>query len=682
MNRKFVIVSTCLMFLLSVGEIHVLEAQKKRNFQPIDLFDLEYVSDPRISPDGNHVVYVRNFMDVMHDRRRSNIWMVRFDGTGHRPLTTGIQNDYGPRWSPDGTQLLYLSTRDGKVNLYLRWMDTGQEMILTHLTQSPSGLTWSPDGQWIAFSMRIPARPPSFITMPAKPSGAQWAPDIQYIDEMIYRRDGGGYVKPGYFQLFVIPSEGGTPRQITDGPYDSGGRISWTPDSKYLIISANRHENRELEPMNSELYQVDVTSGTFTQLTDRNGPDQDAEVSPDGRYIAYTGFDDLLHGYHVSNMYLMNRKSGAITNLTDAFDRSVSSPAWSKDGKSIYFTYTDYGNTKIARVDLSGKVTNLAQNMGGNPVGRPYGGGSFSVSDEGFFAFTHSLPDHPTELAVFGLKTQVRIITGLNEDLFSFVQLGHVEEIRFTSGYDNREIQGWYAVPPGFDPDKRYPLILEIHGGPFANYGDRFSAEIQLYAAQGYVVLYINPRGSSGYGKEFGNLIHHNYPGQDYDDLMSGVDALLKKGFIDQERLFVTGGSGGGVLTSWIVGNTDRFAAAVVAKPVINWTSFVLHADGPNFFYKYWFPGYPWDFQDQYWARSPLSRVGYVSTPTMLLAGEEDFRTPISESEQYYAALKLQGVATALVRIPEASHGIANRPSHLIAKVLSVLKWFELHDSK
>jgi dipeptidyl aminopeptidase/acylaminoacyl peptidase len=270
-------------------------------------------------------------------------------------------------------------------------------------------------------------------------------------------------------------------------------------------------------------------------------------------------------------------------------------------------------------------------------------------------------------------------LVDLNQDLFAQRKLGTVKEIRFASSADKREIQGWYITPPDFEPGKKYPMILEIHGGPYANYGPRFSGELQLYAAAGYVVLYINPRGSTSYGEDFANLIQHNYPGEDYDDLMSGVDALIAKGIVDEQNLFVTGGSGGGVLTSWIVGKTDRFRAAVVAKPVINWYSFALTADMYNYFYKYWFPGLPWEHTEQYMKRSPISLVGNVKTPTMLLTGEQDFRTPISESEQYYQALKLRKIDTALVRIPGASHGIGARPSHLIAKVAYILKWFETH---
>ncbi|MEL6719653.1 MAG: S9 family peptidase, partial [Bacteroidota bacterium] len=301
------------------------------------------------------------------------------------------------------------------------------------------------------------------------------------------------------------------------------------------------------------------------------------------------------------------------------------------------------------------------------------------VAKDGTFAFTHSTPDHPADVAIGKQGTAIKRLTHLNDDLFAHKKLGEVEELWVKSSFDEQDIQAWICKPPNFDPNKKYPLILEIHGGPFADYGDRFSAEVQLYAAAGYVVVYANPRGSTSYGADFGNLIHHNYPNQDYDDLMSVVDGVIAKGYVDDENLFVTGGSGGGVLTSWIVGKTDRFRAAVVAKPVINWTSFVLHADNPAFFAKYWFGGFPWEEgqQEKYWKRSPLSLVGNVVTPTMLLTGEQDYRTPMSETVQYYTALKLRKIQTALVRIQNSGHGIANTPSNLMAKVMYILAWFE-----
>ena len=360
------------------------------------------------------------------------------------------------------------------------------------------------------------------------------------------------------------------------------------------------------------------------------------------------------------------------------FHRSIQSPHWAADGKSIFFQFNDHGNGKIARESLSGTIEELASDRGSS-IGRPYSGGTYTLSNNDRLAYAWTRPDAAAEVAVGGVERGGRL-TRLNDDLLPHRELAAVEEIWFESSHDGRRIQGWLATPPGFDASKKYPLILEIHGGPFADYGDRFSAEVQLYAAAGYLVLYINPRGSTSYGEEFGNLIHHAYPGNDYDDLMSGVDTVIARGIVDEQRLFVTGGSGGGVLTAWIVGKTGRFRAAVVAKPVIHWTSFVLTADMYNFFWKYWFPGPPWEHLEHYWQRSPLSLVGNVTTPTMLLTGEEDWRTPISESEQFYQALQLRGVDSALVRIPGASHGIASRPSRLIAKVAHILKWFEMHD--
>ena len=643
-----------------------------------DVFQLEFASSPEISPDGNRIVLVRNFMDIMKDRQRSNLWIVNYDGSDLQPITTGNHNYNSPRWSPDGKRLLYASNEEGSTQLYVRWMETGQVAKLTQLTHSPSGLTWSPNGNAIAFSMFVPSEKRPFVTMPQKPEGAEWAAPARYIESVQYRADGRGFVEEGYTHLFVLPAEGGTPRQVTSGSFNHGGTPSWTPDSKGLIFSANRHDNWEYEGRNSEVYELSLEDGSLRALTDRYGPDNNAIVSPDGRRIAYLGYDDRHQGYQVTHLYVMDRDGRGKRMLARDLDRDVAQPKWSADSRGIYFQYDSEGNTSIAHAPLDGGVETYVDNVGGLSLGRPYAGGAFSVSENGRFAYTHSTPDHPADVAVgrSGSAEGTRI-THLNDDLFGHKELGAVEEIWYESSHDGRRVQGWIVKPPNFNPNNKYPLLLEIHGGPFANYGDRFSAEIQLYAAAGYVGLYINPRGSTSYGEEFGNLIHHAYPGYDYDDLMSGVDAVIARGYVDDENMFVTGGSGGGVLSSWIVGKTGRFRAAVVAKPVINWYSWALTADMYVGGVKYWFPGVPWENMEHYMARSPLSLVGNVTTPTMLLTGEEDYRTPMSESEQFYQALKLQGKEAALVRIPGASHGITARPSNLMAKVAYVLGWFE-----
>jgi acylaminoacyl-peptidase len=452
------------------------------------------------------------------------------------------------------------------------------------------------------------------------------------------------------------------------------------PDGSALILSADRSQDAPYDPLNTELYRVDLQTGDITALTGRQGPDDNPAVSPDGSRIAYTGFDDANQGYQITRLHVFDLERGEKEVLNGDFDRDVQNPTWSADGETIYVQYDDEGTTRVGAVSTDGDIREIASNVGGTTLGRPYASGSFSVAANGRIAFTHVGPHHPSDVAVTQGRG-VRRLTQLTQDLSSRVRWGAVEEITYTSA-DGTEIEGWIVRPPDFDASREYPLMLEIHGGPYANYGPRFSAEMQLYAAAGYVVLYTNPRGSTSYGEAFGNAIHKNYPGPDYDDLMAGVDAVVNRGGIDTDRLYVTGGSGGGVLTAWIIGQTDRFRAAVVAKPVINWYSFVLTSDMYPFFTRYWFSGPPWEHVDEYMEHSPISLVGNVTTPTMLLTGEEDYRTPMSETEQYYQALQLQKVETVMVRIPGASHGIAARPSHLMAKIAHILEWFDRHGAR
>lgn len=664
-------------FLLSFSSANGQQAGEA-TFQPMDVFELEHVSEPTISPDGSKVAFIRNYRDVMTDRTLGNLWVVNFDGSALRPLSSGLHNDSSPAWSPDGSRLAYRSDKSGKTQLYLRWVDSGEEAMLTNLTEAPGQPVWSPDGKWLAFTLFVAEEKSSLVKLPPAPKGAKWADAPKYIDDLKYRSDGAGYLRPGHRQLFVLPVEGGTPRQLTEGPYHCGTPV-WSADSRSLLFTSNRHPDAETEPANSEIYEVSLDGSEPKALTSRKGPDGNPALSPDGRLIAYTGHDEQYLGYQINRLYVMNRDGSGSRLVSRNFDRSIENIHWSGDGKGIYFQYDDQGQTKVAFMSLDGQSRDITAKVSGLSIGRPYSGGDYSASRNGRLAFTHGDATHPADLATCTPDGKVNRITRFNDDLFGHKTLGKVEEHWCNSSFDNRKIQYWVCYPPDFDPAKKYPLILEIHGGPFAMYGDHFAAEIQLYAAAGNIVVYANPRGSSGYGSEFGNLIHHNYPNQDFDDLMSVVDAVIASGNVDEENLFVTGGSGGGVLTAWIVGHTDRFRAAVVAKPVINWYSFVLTADNPAFFYRYWFPGLPWDHLEHYMKRSPITYAGNVKTPTMLLTGEVDYRTPIEESEQFYMALKLAGVDAAMVRFPEASHGIANKPSYLMSKVLYVLGWFEKH---
>jgi dipeptidyl aminopeptidase/acylaminoacyl peptidase len=676
-----VVVATALLFVSSA----IAPAQdNSRKLTALDEFQIQLATDPQISPDGKKIVYVRRFADPMTDKRYANLWIINADGSDHRALTTGNRSDGSPRWSPDGTRIAFLSDADGKQQIYIRWMDSGQTARITNLEESPDAITWSPDGKMLSFSSLVLGKGPHLADLPPPPSGAKWADPPTAYNRLVYRFNGAGYLKPGFMQVFVVSADGGAPRQVTNGNFPNGGnefgpsRASWSADGKFLIVSANRHPESDHEYFDTEVYEFNVADGALRALTNRKGPDSNPAASPNGKWIAYTGYDDRYQGHQTTKLYLMNRDGGSPHSITDKLDRDIQGPQWALDNSGVYFMYNDQGDTKIGFATPEGNFKKITDHVVSSTSA--YGGGSFSVARSGAVAFTYGRTDNPGDIAV-STGGAMKVLTSLNQELLEQKTPGRVEEIWYESAKDKRKIQGWVIQPPGFDASKKYPLILEIHGGPFGDYGDRFDFEKQVWASMGYVVLYTNPRGSTSYGEEFANLIHHAYPGDDFDDLNSGVDALVAKGYIDTNNLYVTGGSGGGVLTCWTIEHTDRFRAAASLYPVINWYSFVLTSDIP-FVAKYWFPGNPWDNTEQYMKRSLTDEVAKVKTPTLVMTGEQDYRTPISEAEQFYSALKLLNVDTVLVRVPEEPHGIGRRPSHHIAKMLYVAGWFDQHKAK
>jgi dipeptidyl aminopeptidase/acylaminoacyl peptidase len=645
---------------------------------PPDLFALQYAADPEIRADGREIAYVRIANDSMADRERRSIWLIDVETGAQSPL--GVGDAASPRWSPSGDRIAYVAADENHhAQLWVKWLAGGAAAKIADLPSAPSDLAWSPDGRSIAFSMLVEERPMTLGAPLAKPEGAKWAEPLKVISELHYRQDGEGYLKPGYRQLFVVAADGGAPRQLTFGRFDSDGTLSWTPDGRSLIFASGREKDWEHDPLASRIWALDVAGGGLTALTSQHGPSGAPAVSPDGRQIAWVGFEDQLKGYQNAQLWVMNRDGSGLKSLTAGFDRSVGRPRWAGDGKSIFVAYGDRGATRIARVGLGGHMDTVADNLGGSEPDRPYNGGSYTVSAGGIAAFTLGAVDHPSDVGI-SRGGQVRRLTDLNAGLFAGKALARVEPLAVASSADKRPIDAWIVTPPDFDPARKYPLILEIHGGPFAAYGPSFASELQLYAAAGYVVVYANPRGSTSYGEAFADLIDKNYPSQDYDDLMSVVDAAIAKGSVDPNNLYVTGGSGGGLLTAWIVGKTNRFRAAVTQKPVIDWTSEVLTVDVYAFMAKYWFGKMPWEDPDFYWRRSPLSLVGNVTTPTMVMVGEEDHRTPPSEAEQFFQALQLRSVPTVLVRVPGASHEtLADRPSQEAAEVGAILAWFGGH---
>jgi dipeptidyl aminopeptidase/acylaminoacyl peptidase len=627
--------------------------------------DWEGVSSPRFSPDGAEILYTRRRVDRVNDRWAGALWLMNADGSRQRYLTDGSSAE----WSRDGTRIAY--TAEGEPagsQIFVRWMDAeGATTQITHLTESPSSLAWSPDGEWIAFSMRVPEKAGWSIDMPAAPEGAKWTKTPRIIESVDYRQDRRGFNESGHEHIFVVPATGGTPRQITSGDWDHGSP-EWTPDGRAILFSTLRTEDAEYAVRESEIYRVDVESGLIAQLTSRHGPDYSPKVSPDGRLVAYIGYDWSDDTFRENRLYVMNADGSSPRELAVGLDRSPRDLIWAENGRGVYFTaqregvqelyYAPTGGGEARRVTESNHVLTVNDIRGRMAVG------------------IRTAPDQPGDIVVFDLRRPDRIqrLTNVNDDVLRGVQLGEVEELWWES-VDDFRIQGWVIKPPDFDPSRKYPLMLVIHGGPHAMYNVGFNFGWQEHAAHDYLVLYTNPRGSSGYGSAFGNAIKNDYPNKDFHDLMGGVDAVIANGYVDTDNMFVYGCSGGGVLTAWIVSHTDRFRAASANCPVINWLSFVGNTDSPYWYHN--FEKMPWEDPTEHLRRSPLMYVHNVKTPTMLMTGELDLRTPIAQTEEFYQALKMLRVPTAMVRFNEEWHGTSSKPSNFLRTQLYLRHWFE-----
>ena len=668
------VLSLCFLMFLTPQII----AEENKAFDPMDVFELEWASDPQVSSDGETIVYVRRSNDIMKDRVRSNLWRINKSGKNHRPLHSGFKNSYSPRWSPDNTKIAFVSNNSGSTQIHMHWVGSGETTIISQLQESPSSLSWSPDGKWLAFTMNVKGKSTSIVKSRTKPDGASWAKKPITVTTTRYQYDGRGIVEPSYRHVFVVPADGGTARQLTNGNFNHYGSLAWSADSKDIFFSAHRSDDWELISGESNLYKITISNNKLEQITSMSGEERSPSISPNGEVIAFYVKERRPLAYTPSRIAVMNLESGNMQIISNDLDDDSDNLFWSNDGESIYFAFDQRGKRTIKKISLSGKVSDFADNVGGTTIGRPYISGEFHAAND-VIAYTFGQTDRPADIAIT-VNKETNVVTSLNEDILGHRKLGKVNEITYRSSFDGQEIQGWYITPPDFNPKKKYPLILEIHGGPHLAYGPHFSAELQIMAASGYIVFYDNYRGSSSYGEDFALLLQYKYSSkEDFADHMSGIDALINIGIVDEKNLFIAGGSAGGIATAYAIGLTDRFNAAVSSKPVINWLSKPLTADSMVGQIYHQFPGPPWEHLEHYWERSPLSLVGNVTTPTMLITGEEDRRTPISETEQFYQALRLKGVDSAMIRIPNTSHGIASRPSNLITKVDHILAWFEMY---
>jgi len=700
-RRIFPAVSLLLIAMMSLPA--QLFAADKRAITETDLFKFVWIADPQISPDGSRVAYVRVWVNQKSDRYDSALWIVPTTGGAPRQLTAGPR-DGAPRWSPDGKTLAFIrsSEKDGKPQpqqIYLLSFDGGEAQQLTDTPRSPGGFEWSPDGKTIAFvSREDPSKEkPNPEEAEPKDKAPEHVSDVRVITKAVYRANGGGYTNPkmhSHIWTVSVPAAAGEkpkPKQITKGNFDEGN-ASWSPDGSRIYFVANRVAEPYYEAQRTDLFSISREGADERQVLSFDGGMRDFTFSNDGKRIAFGGVagHKPVQSYTQPDLFVMNNESGAAPkNLTATYDFDIGGGiggdqraprggggggvVWSKDDRSIYINVAEHGAANLKRIDaMTGKVEPLTS--GAHEVQ------SYSTTpDASKFALLIASSTSIGDLFLFetasGKMTQ---LTRANDELFSQLNLTDPEEIWYTS-FDGKKIQAWIQKPPNFDPSKKYPLILEIHGGPHGAYGFTFTHEFQWMAAKGYVVLYTNPRGSTSYGQDFGNIIQYNYPGDDYKDLMAGVDEVVKRGYIDTQKMGVTGGSGGGVLTNWTVGHTTKFAAAVSQRSIADWAGFWYTADF-WLFQPTWFRAAPWEDPDDFTKRSPITYVKNVTTPTMFIEGEADYRTPPADGgEIMFRALKYRKIPTAMVRFPNESHELSRSgaPWHRIERLQHIVNWFD-----
>ena len=634
-----------------------------------DVFDLKRAEDVQISPDGKLVAYVRAEADIHTDGRRRSIWIIDRSSQRERELAVDAT---GPRWSPMGSDIAFIGIGAvGRSELRVVQVSSKRGRTIANLPGEPSAPVWSPDGTTIAFTRFVEDPSAAYVPLVAKPTEAEWAAPPRIVTDVEYQTDGARFGTKGNTRLFVVPSVGGDPRQLTSGTMKVDGSPVWLRDGRTLLFTGNQSEAVGNSYSDDRIFSVGISREAPTAISPAGLGAHDPDVSPDGQWLTFTASKPNDHDYQQSGLYLMEIATGRTRKLAPAIDREIQRPRFSADGSSIYFIYGNLGHVVLARLLLRGNSSVLVSDLGDD--------GAYSLAADGTLAFASEAVNRPADVAVRAEGGAAIRLTGLNEDLLGTKSLATARSLIFRSGADGVQVHGLLLLAPTERPGRCRPMILSIHGGPHGFDERGWSTQDQLFAAAGYAVLHVDYRGSLSYGFAFADGIARDFPGAAYEDLMSGIDAVVADGMADPNRLFVIGGSAGGELTAWTVGRTHRFRAAVAVKPVINAISESLTTVqyGAT---KSSYGTYPWQDIQAYWRASPLSLVDQVTTPTLLMVGENDRNTPAGEAEQFYDALKLLGKPTALVIVPDAGHGsIAGTPSREIAGVSVALDWFARH---
>ena len=670
-----------------------------RNITEKDLFRFTWIGDPQVSPDGSRVAFVQVTVNEKADKYETSIWSVPMAGNEPPQRLTAGPRDTVPRWSPDGKRLAFLrgTEKDNKPqpgNIWLLPLNGGEAWQITFLPKGVQSLEWSPDGKTIAFTSKT--KPTDLKTPEEKPEHES---DVRVVTRAVYRSNGQGYLdpaRPAHIWSITVPASLGdtaTPKQLTTGAFEENSPI-WSPDSKTLYFTSRRDPEPYYRAGATDIYSMPAAGGEPAKIASValgfGGDNTELALSSDGKRLAFRAApgEEAL-SYRQPDLFVVDATAGAqMKNLTTSFDYDVlsgltgdqraprgaasSDPLWSADGRSVVALASKEGRANLYRFDAgSGKATPVTQ--GDHEVM-----GYSASPDRSKLVVLISTPTNVGDLYAVEANGSLRRLTNVNEKLFAEVKLTPPEEIWYTS-FDGKKIQTWVQKPPDFDPKRKYPLILNIHGGPHAAYGYTFDHEFQWMAAKGYVVLYPNPRGSTSYGQDFGNVIQYRYPGDDYKDLMAGVDELIRRGYIDDKKLGVTGGSGGGLLTNWTVTQTDRFAAAVSQRSIGDWAAWWYSADF-TLFQPNWFKAAPWQDPADYAARSPITHVEKIKTPLMLIEGEMDYRTPPpSGGETMFRALKFLKKPVVMVRFPDETHELSRsgKPWHRIERLEHIVNWFD-----
>jgi dipeptidyl aminopeptidase/acylaminoacyl peptidase len=679
---------------------------QKRAITEKDLFQFRWIGNPQISPDGSQVAFVRIGVDDKREDYETSIWSVSVNG-GELHRLTADKHDTSPRWSPNGKFLAFLRTpeKDGKPQppqIFILPMDGGEAWQLTHLPRGASRPTWSPDGKALAFNSSTSAADLSKAACDdgkekgkAKCSKPEHEPDIHVVTRVEYRANGEGYLDFSHHDhiwSIAFPSDAQDPpqpKQLTSGDFDEE-EIEWAPNGSKIYFTSDRELEAYYGLGQNVIYSVPAAGGDTSEVARIAGTAQSISISKDGTRLAFLGvLNTLVQSHTKTNLWVVDLKSGAMPrNLTSKYDWDIGGailgdqepprggggiqPVWSADGKGLTVLVAKQGRANLERFDAeSGQVSPLTK--GDQAVTQYSSNGSQTVAEI-------STPTMINDLFTISPDGTQKRLTNINETLFSELTLTPPEEIWYQS-FDGRKIQTWVQKPPDFDPNKKYPLILNIHGGPHAAYGYVFFHEMQWMAAKGYVVLYPNPRGSTSYDEAFGNIIQYHYPGDDFKDLMAGVDELVRRGYIDEKHMGVTGGSGGGLLTNWSVTNTDRFAAAVSQRDIADWAAWWYAADF-TLFQPRWFRKPPFDDPQDYRDRSPITYVSNVKTPLMLILGDADLRTPPdSGGGEMFRALKFRRIPTAMVRFPGETHELSRsgKPWHRVERLHHIVNWFDIY---